>query len=117
MEMIHVRDSDTSAHIGALTSLILAVAFLAGCGPRMPNEYKWFFDLSPKQQHAEMKKFPIDKQVDYYLIGMGYVHPPEMGLSEDIAERGKEALPYLMKRLQEEDDSDRMDLMYVFKEM
>jgi hypothetical protein len=84
----------------------------------MPGEYKWFFDLSPEQQHAQMKKFPIDKQVDYYLIGMGYVHPPKMGLAEDIAEQGKEALPYLTKRLQEErDDGNREDIIYIFKEM
>src|SRR2546421_11380051 len=112
--MIHVRSSG----IKAVAPLVLTVTLLAGCGPRMPAEYKWFFDLSPQQQHAEMKKFPIDKQVDYYLVGMSYVHPPKMGLATDIAQQGKTALPYLMKRLKEErEDYERANIMLILKEM
>lgn len=112
--MIHVRNSD----IRALILLGLAVTLLTACGPRMPAEYQWFFNLSPEQQHAEMIKFPIEKQVDYYLVGMSYVHPPRMGLVEDIAKQGKNALPYLMKRLREErEDGKREDIIYIFKEM
>ena len=84
----------------------------------MPPEYRWFFDLRREQQHAEMKKFALDKQVDYYLVGMTYVHPPRMGLADDIAMQGKNAVPYLIARLRnEKEDYKRAHLIYVFTTM
>lgn len=112
--MIRVNNSG----ISALILFVLAVTLLTACGPRMPPEYQWFFDLSPEQQHVEMKKFPIEKQVDYYLIGMSYVHPPRIGLADEIAQQGKRGLPYLVKRLQDEkEDYERANIILVLKEM
>src|SRR6266849_6787002 len=118
MATIHVRDSGTSVYLTALVLLILPILSFTGCGPRMPFEYRWFFDLSPQQQHAEMKKFPIEKQIEYYLIGMSYVEPPEMGLADDIAREGKAALPVLMQKLREDkDEKNQVDIMLVLETM
>lgn len=55
--------------------IVLGVWFLAGCNS-VPPEYQAFFDLSPEQRREKMEQFPIDKQIDYYLAGMTYTHPP-----------------------------------------
>ena len=71
-----------------------------------------------EQQHKEMEKFTIDKKIDYYLAAMRYIHPPPVGLADNIAKHGKAALPFLMKRLREErNESNQVHLMSVFESM
>jgi len=98
--------------------LLLGVVTLASCQLKTPPEYREFLRLPPDQQRERMRTSPIDKQIDYYLAGTTYVHPPLLGLRDVIASRGKEAIPALMKRLKEEKkDYHKMDLMLVFSSM
>ena len=84
----------------------------------MPAQYREFFELPFEQQHEEMRRLPTDKQIDIYLVGMSYVHPPQVGLADDIAKKGREAIPFLVKRINEEKlDTRRADLMYVLQLM
>lgn len=83
----------------------------------MPPEYKAFFDLPREQLIEKMRKMPTDKQIDYYLAGQEYFGPP-INLNEPIIERGKEALPFLLKRLEEEEkDYLKMSFLYTLRSM
>ncbi len=123
--MIHVKNSASGnyARIVLLALIVSGLCCVVGCDP-VPPEYKAFFRLSPEEQHLEMKRFPVDKQIDYYLAGRSYHHAPLIGLGDDIAEQGKKALPVLMKRLREEknennenNENNEANLMYVFEVM
>jgi hypothetical protein len=89
-----------------------AVTFVS-CN-QVPPEYRNFLKLPRDQQHAKMRTLPVDKQIDYYLAGRRYIHPP-LFLGDVIASQGKEAVPFLMKRLKEEKkDFNKIDLIYLF---
>jgi uncharacterized protein YfbU (UPF0304 family) len=65
-----------------------------------------------------MQKLPIEKRIDYYLAGLRYFHPPQIGLADDIAQEGKQALQVLLNRLKgEKDEITKVDIMYIFKVM
>lgn len=96
---------------------LLCVVTLASC-QQTPPEYQEFLRLPPDQQREKMQTLPIERQIDYYLAGTIYVHPPQLSLRDVIASRGKEAVPALMKRLKEEKkDYHKIDLMLVFSSM
>ena len=86
-----------------------------GCEP-VPSEYKAFFTLDWERQQEEARKFPIEKQIDYYLAGKKYVHPPSSTLLYVIAERGKSAVPALIVRMKNErSDSAKLHLLEVVR--
>jgi len=95
----------------------LAAFFLASCR-RIPPEYRAFLDLPLSKQHEVLKKLPIEKRIEYYLAAMQYNEPPGVGLADDVAQEGKQALPFLMKRLREEkDEHNQVHLIRVFEFM
>ena len=100
-----------------LLSPVLYMITIASC-QRIPPEYGEFLHLSPDEQREKMRTFPIDKQIDYYFAATTYVHPPLIGLGDVIASEGKEAVPYLVKRLRaEKKEHNQIMLMYVFERM
>ena len=97
------------------TLLFFGIALVKGCEP-VPNEYKAFFALDSDRQREEAKKFPIEKQIDYYLAGKKYVHPPSSILLYVIAEQGKSTVPALLIRMKnEESDSAKVHLLEVVR--
>ena len=112
-----LQNSQCAFGITGIVVFILCLMLTPACN-RIPSEYREFLNLSIENQHAELRKFPIDKQIDYYLAATTYVHPPAMELGDVIASRGKEALPFLVKSLREEKKEHRqISLMHVFEEM
>lgn len=92
--------------------------FLTGGCQRIPAKYRSFLALSPQQQHDQMRTLSTDDQMDYYLAGMRYVHPPQVGLARDIAERGTAAVPIVLRRLREEkDENTQIHLMHILQVM
>ncbi|MDQ3649108.1 MAG: hypothetical protein M3458_02270 [Acidobacteriota bacterium] len=88
--------------LAAILTLLLISALLAGCSQKIPAEYKWFFDLPLDRQHDEVRKLPVEQQMDIYFVAMGR-HPPDKGFAYDIADSGVKALPALIHRLEAED--------------
>lgn len=106
----------TFRSVGVFASVLCLIA-VVDCN-RTPPEYKEFLNLPIEHQRAKLRTFPIDKQIDYYLAATSYAHPPELELGDIIASEGKEAVPYLVKRLGEEKQEHRqISLMYVFEHM
>lgn len=106
----------TFALLGMLATVLYLIV-LPSCN-RIPPEYKEFLNLPIDHQRAQLRTYPIDKQIDYYLAATTYVRPPERELGDVVASNGKEAVPFLVKRLKVEDQEHRqISLMYVFEEM
>jgi hypothetical protein len=114
--MILARVSDTRTTIWRFLAVTFAFVFaLSGCN-RIPPEYRAFLELPISEQHKVMRDLPIDRRIDYYLAGMHYMAPPAIGLADDIAQEGKQALPALMERLRElKSESDQDHIIYIFR--
>ncbi|MDA2925560.1 hypothetical protein MYX65_13085 [Acidobacteria bacterium AH-259-L09] len=98
----------------------LALVLLAGisCMGEIPSEYRAFFDLPLSQQHRAIHDYPLDKQLDIYLIAVTRIHPPDYAFADDIASSGKKATPILVKRLKgEQDESIQQKIIYIFEVM
>jgi hypothetical protein len=114
--MILVKSSDVRVWLVVFGTL-LSTSFVEGC-QRVPDKYRSFLALTSQQQHEQMKNLSTTEQIDHYLAAMRYVHPPEVSLSQDIAARGKEAVPFILKRLKEEkDEGTQVHLMYILQVM
>jgi hypothetical protein len=103
------------AHGALFSLLMLSVVLTINC-ESVPPEYNAFFSLDWDQQIAKAEKFPIEKQIEYYLAGKKYVHPPSSTLLRVIAKQGKAAIPALLERIKKEDrDSGKIYLLEVFR--
>jgi hypothetical protein len=110
--MLSIPFSKTT-HVVGVFALALSIGLLKDCNST-PPEYEAFYAQSWDSQRQEAKSFPLEKQIDYYLAGRRYFHPPYHSLLPLIAERGKVAVSPLIKKMQQVDnDSARMDLLDV----
>lgn len=101
-----------------LFSLVLFVLAPLNACEKTPPEYTKFFGLDSDKQEELARKFPIEKQIEYYLAGKRYVHPPESTLLPIISEQGQAAIPALLDRINREDsDSQKVHLLEVFRYM
>ena len=102
----------TTRVVGVL-ALAFSIGLLKDCNST-PPEYETFYAQSWDRQREEAKNFPIEKQIDYYVAGRRYFHPPYQSLLPLIAERGKAAVPPLLEKMKQADsDSVRLDLLGV----
>jgi hypothetical protein len=85
-------------------SLALAGVLAAGAPAcrSLPGEYQPFFKLHFKEQPAELRKMPIERQLDFYIARVTLLHPPRIDLGLDIGEQGPVVLPALFDRLRRE---------------
>lgn len=87
---------------------------LAACGSDFTPEQRAFFKLPDAQRYAEFEKFPTEKQLDYYRIGM-YREPPDLELGLIVARKGRDAVLPLVGRLKREaSETAGADLLYLF---
>lgn len=78
-------------------SLALLVFPALGC-PRLPEDYRPFFRLERETQPAELRRMPIERQLDIYIAGVTGVHPPRTDLGLEIGKQGPVILPNLLAR-------------------
>lgn len=103
-----------------LATILLQCALLVSCTPAQtapaPAGYESFSSLPIKQQMEEFRTYPTSKQVDFFIYEFRYVHPFSNGLAFAIAERGDEAVSYLLNRIvQEKDERTKLAVLYLFK--
>jgi len=102
-----------TTHVVGILALAFSIGLLKDCNST-PPEYETFYAQSWDRQREEAKNFPIEKQIDYYVAGRRYFHPPYQSLLPLIVERGKAALPPLLEKMKQADsDSVRLDLLGV----
>jgi len=68
----------------------LNVGGLLQCGSSVPREYREFLALPRDKQREEIKKFPLEKQVDIYAWGL-YSEPPNTSMADEIAKMAKKS--------------------------
>lgn len=109
----------TLRNVVSASGLFIALSLcccVAGCQP-VPPEYRAFLEAPPQQQREQMESASVEKQIDYFLAGEAYAHPP-LRLGDYVAKRGKEAVPLLIERLEKEDSAARqVDILYVLEDM
>jgi hypothetical protein len=95
---------------------LLVFLILRACEQR-PQECRDVIDVPREQGYAKFRSYPLEKQLDVYLCAM-HVEPPDMGLADEIAERGDSAIPMVMQKLKTaEREIDQEDLIYLFEVM
>lgn len=96
--------------------LMLMFLMLRGCEQR-PQECRDVIDVPREQGYAKFRTYPLEKQLDVYLCAM-HVEPPDMGLADEIAERGDSVIPTVVQKLKTaEREIDQEDLIYLFEVM
>jgi hypothetical protein len=95
--------------------LAVFVTFDFQCGTQNHSEINVLLDMPMKQQEETFKQFSLEKQVDVYIEAM-YVEPPQTRYASYLGSNGKNVLPFLAKRLeQEKSDTAKAYIVFAFK--
>jgi hypothetical protein len=98
--------------------VLVSVTVLSCTGKEgMPAGYKRFSALPIDEQAAEFEGYSISKQVDYFIYEYNHVHPFHNSFASSVAARGDEATPYLLQRLAQEPDRNKLAILYIIKIM
>ena len=93
--------------------LLGALCITGACRTRDP-----FFDLPAATQLETMSAYPLERQWQLYLYGYQRIHPPTLRLADPIAERGEQAVPYILGQLASSfNEIDFMSALWVFERM
>jgi hypothetical protein len=77
-----------------------------------------FFRLSLVQQEKEIGFFPLDQQVDLYLLSPVLDHPGNPLLTDSLSRNGEAIIPVLVEQLNHEPEGiDRIRLLNIFTAM
>ena len=94
-------------------SISLLLGLSTGCVPPTPMQCRPFLALPREQRHSEFRTYPIEKQLDVYLCAMK-AEPPDLTLADDITDRGAEAIPFVLTKLESvRSEVDQEDLIYL----
>jgi hypothetical protein len=99
-----------------LLTLTIACFVAAGC----PNHHleRDFFDKPPGDRVERLRQYMLADQYKIFRYGNDEIEPPDMELAEPIAERGAEAVPFLMDQLNANVDGIAVrDILLVFETM
>lgn len=81
----------------AICALLLIAA--TGCREEIPPQYRSFYDLPMYQQRDSILRYPIEEQLDIYVIGTKALLPNPTYLLGGIARNGPTAIPSILARL------------------
>jgi hypothetical protein len=101
-----------------LTGLLASQAFLLAQCSCIPKEYESFFGLHAEQQYGEFQTYALEKQFEIFEYDLKCRHPNDFGLSQIIAMRGEEAIPFLKERIEEaKSDRQQVAIISIFTHM
>jgi hypothetical protein len=107
-----------SRHKAQLFTLTVVLLPLSCLCPRVPEEYRPFFRLDRETQVAELRRRPIEEQLDIYIAGLTGVHPARIDLGPEIGEQGPVILPALLARMRRvSKEYLKADLIWVMRGM
>ncbi len=104
------------------SKLILSAVMVVASG--LPSCTRWsaecedlFLNTPHEQLATKFRAYPIERQLDLYLCGMT-VHPPVIESAYIIAERGEEAIPFVLSKLKSvNNEQEQEDLIYILEVM
>lgn len=90
---------------------------LAGC-PNDKFERKFFFENPAATRIDRLRQYPLEEQYRIFRYGNDEIHPPLIGLAKPIAERGGDAVSFLLGQIKPPaDDIAIRDVLQVFETM
>jgi hypothetical protein len=94
------RGSELTSAVGRIGRSALVVLLTVAClGPRVPDEQRSFFQLPRKTQPVELRRKPLEEQLDLYIAGVTGIHPGRRDLGLVIGEQGPAIVPALLARM------------------
>jgi hypothetical protein len=100
--------------MGRYFLLALTCLIAAGCNDHKLE--KSFFEKPAVDRVQRLRRYSLDEQYRIFRYGMDAREPPAMGLADPIAERGAEAVPFLIKKLNADaDDITVRDILLIFE--
>lgn len=65
-----------------------------------------------------LRQYSLEDQYKIFRYGNDVIHPPLTELADPIAERGAEAIPFLLRQLEQDDDElTTRDMLLIFRKM
>jgi len=93
------------------------VTIVSGCANHT-FEREFLEQHSAATRGEVLRAYSLEDQYRIFRYGNDVVHPPLLTLADPIAERGKEAIPFLKAHLESEtDDTSLRDILHILKEM
>jgi hypothetical protein len=115
--IIFANKAKSGFHFFVLYFLFLNAGLFAQAGCQYPSDYNKFRQLPLERQRCEFSKLPLDKQIDFHLYSM-VREPPDFQLGIYVAQKGKDALPRVLERFENEPEDYRKEaISQIFKEM
>ena len=104
-------------HFFILYFLCLSIGAFAQTGCGYSSDYNKFREIPLARQRCEFSKLPLDKQIDFHMSSIAR-EPPDFQLGVYIAQKGKDALPRVLERFEQETEDYRKEaITQIFKEM
>jgi hypothetical protein len=96
---------------------VMGCMTLLGC-PENKLEKEFFFEKPASTRIERLRNYSLADQYRLFRYGNDRFEPPLIGLARPIAERGKDAVPFLLKELDTStDDVAVRDILLVFETM
>ena len=88
------------------TLLFLVFCTQLGCPRPIPAEYKEILFKPVEEKQQAFNRLSIEKQIEVCIFAQ-HLEPPDPHLRSFVSGRGKEVVPFLLKKLNSEGVSDR----------
>jgi hypothetical protein len=99
------------------TIIVGLCVLLASCGGR--SVASKFFEGPPQNREERIRAYPLEDQYSIFRYGNDVIHPPLLELADPIAERGRDVVPFLMRKLEGDPDpaTALRDTLLIFERM
>lgn len=95
----------------------LCCVTLSGCASNK-LEKEFFFNHPAATRVERLRHYSLENQYQIYRYGSDKFHPPLIELARPIAERGQQAVPFLLAKLKPPvDDVTVRDILEIFETM
>ncbi len=69
----------------------------------IPKEYRPFFALPLDERREAILDYPLETQIEIYVITVTKSEPPDFGLAESLARNGAAIIPHVVRRVEAEE--------------
>ena len=109
---------DVKSNRGIGRYFLLALTCLIAAGCKDHKLEKSFFEKPAVDEVQRLRRYSLDEQYRIFRYGMDKIEPPAMGLARPIAERGADAVPFLVNKLNADaGDIAVRDILLIFEMM
>jgi hypothetical protein len=84
------------------------------CHEPIPEKYRNFVLLGQAEQAKQIGSYAPDEQIEFYVFVLKHKHPPNLALAREIAKNGRQIIPLIIAKLNEEtSERAQLDLIYI----